>query len=169
VKPAEDGAFELRNADQRSYVMVDVPDPHEWAVQGVYLDGKDVTEEGVEVLANSTVEGVDVVLAPVATTLAGQIRTPDGKASPSTLVLAFPADESKWADPFDRYVVLTRSDASGHYQIRGLPPGEYNVVVLLPQHDSATVRDPTILSKLRSSASHARVTSQQVCIVDLNR
>ncbi len=98
----------------------------------------------VSVSPNNTV-AVNVRLEQGAS-LAGNIRFDDGSPFANALVsVKKHGSDGKWAAP-RATEVYTEADTGGHWQIGGLPPGEYRIEVLLrieERHRSSLLSDNT--------------------------
>jgi hypothetical protein len=77
-----------------------------------------------------------------------------GANADGAVVLAFPADASKWTgDGFaPRRFKTARPDARGEFAISSLPPGDY-FVVAVPEDQADNWRDPSTLELLARVAS----------------
>lgn len=153
-----DGTFELRNVFGQSLLLADVAGSRTWRVKGVYVDGQDVTDRGLDVTARQRVAGARIVLTDRLTRLSGQVQTPSGQAGADHVVVLFADGEEKWRHPQSRHVSVTRADREGRYVISGMPAGKY-FAAAASTFDVATGLQPEALARLRPGA-------QRVTLVD---
>jgi hypothetical protein len=152
VKP--DGTFELRNVFGHVVLDVGPPGPAGW-LKAVVVNGKDVSDAGIDVGPAKHVQDVQIVLGDPATEVFGVATAARGQPARNSVVLLFAAEEAKWRQPLTRHVRATRASEDGHYAIGGLPPADYFAIALEHiQIESAT--EPTVLARLRSMATRVR-------------
>jgi protocatechuate 3,4-dioxygenase beta subunit len=115
----------------------------------VYLDGRDVTDSGFMVSAETSLE---VVISAKGATIEGTVVDSKGKPVPHATVLDVPSEEHR--NRMDLYQQDT-SDETGHFSLRGLNPGKYTVLAFdEPQPD---VRDPEFLKAYEGRGEHVQL------------
>jgi protocatechuate 3,4-dioxygenase beta subunit len=152
VKP--DGTFELRGLSGARFIRP-VGLPRGWMLKSVYANGADVTDTGVEFKAGEALTGVEIVLTSKVTELSGAVKTASGGIVKDYTLVVFSEDPQRWSLPITRYVVATRPDQDGRFQLRNLPPGSYYAAAAdyLAQGEWG---DPDVLDRLKGQA--VRVT-----------
>jgi hypothetical protein len=128
--------------------------PDGWWLKAVTVDGKDVTDSGVEIRSGENVNAVEVIATTRMASLTGPVTERSGARVPGCSVVAFAADEAKWG-PRTRFVVAGTTDDNGTFLLRGLPAGEY-VVVAVPPLEAGDETDPERLARWRPAGQ--RVT-----------
>jgi protocatechuate 3,4-dioxygenase beta subunit len=145
-----DWTFELRALSGARLIRVSgVPSP--WALDGIYLDGRDVTDDPVTFKAGSPIRNLEVVLTTRTTEVAGTVDLPEAGRARQATVLVFPAEGSDW-DPQSRRVQIRRPDAQGRFRIRGLPPGDY-VAVAVPFVWQGEWTDADFITRARAAGT----------------
>jgi hypothetical protein len=149
-----DGTFSIEHVFGPAQFAVTVPDG--WAVKAVLHDGRDVTDAPVDLKSGERLADVQVVLTHRVTTLSGQIVDDNGAATPDGTVIAFAADRDKWFED-SRFVRAIRPDQQGHYQLTGLPPGDYWLAAVEDVEQGAW-SDPAYLESLQQHAQTLTLT-----------
>lgn len=155
--PRQDGTFSIPNvpAGARLFRVSGLQNP--WTLKAIYLDGRDVTDEMVEMKAGETGGRVMVAVTDKATTVTGAVRDDHDQPLGEFTVIAFAADSTLWRAQ-SRFIQAVRPDRTGVYTLRGLPPGEY-LVRAVDDVDQGEWYDPELLQSLRAGAS--RLTLQE--------
>lgn len=143
--PAPTGPFSLDVSGFPSLPLVS----RGWAVSAILLDGRDVTDELIEVTSDADVE---VVLTDRVTTVTGVVRADRADDSAAARVVIFASDDAHWAYP-SRYVRATRADAAGRFEIAGLPPGERYLAVAVDYLVAEEEYDAAFLESVRRQAT----------------
>ena len=150
--------FQLVGMPGAFRIHVTVPDG--WTVKAVMLDGRDVTDEPIDLRGqNGTVR---VVLSDRPS---GVMGTALLRGAPADVdVVVFAEDTTKWTYP-SRYVRTTRADGQGRFQIADLPAGERYLAAALDYLEEGEQDDPQFLERLRGrAASFALIEGQQRAI-----
>lgn len=163
--PRPDGSFTIPNvpAGSRLFRVAGLQSP--WALKGVYLDGRDVTDEMFAVKPGETVGRVSIVVSDKATTLTGAVRDEQDQPLSDFTVIAFPSDSNLWR-PQSRFIQAVRPDKDGLYTVRGLPPGEY-LLRAVDDVDQGEWYDPELLQSLRTGATRVLLQEGDTKSVDL--
>ncbi len=141
----DDGTFELKNVAAGNYqlsVGVTNPNYRDWYLKSVLLGGREVADPGFPISGNTTLE---VVVSAKGPSIEGTVLDSDGKPAPEAFVQTIPAS-GKLGRP-DSYQ-QGRSDANGHFVLRGLNPGGYVVVAL--ESPQGNPRNSDFFEKYRS-------------------
>jgi len=155
-----DGSFTISNIPAGPYLIRVAGFSSQWALKGVYVSGRDVSDSPLEVRNNQTTTGVSIVLTDRPTEITGMVVDSQNLAAPDTWVIAFSIDPGAWR-PQTRQVQASRADSGGVFHIRGLPPGDYHLVALDDAEQGAWY-DPSFLEHVRSSAVRVSVNEGEV-------
>ena len=147
--PDARGAFTVSDLIPGRY-FIRASGPRGWVMKAVYLDGRDVTDELVEV-KGEPVSGVNVVFTDKMIAVAGTVRDARGAPAVNLQVIVFAADEKLWYAQ-SRHIQAARTDANGVYRLTGLPPGSY-LVVATDDVEQGEWFDPSFLEQVKGSAS----------------
>lgn len=93
-------------------------------VKSAVMGDHDVLQDGLD-LRNGTNESLRVLLGSDVATIAGTVRNEKDEAAPGATVLAVPWESSR-RKRYDEYKIA-RSDDSGVFHFRNLPPGDYRL------------------------------------------
>jgi hypothetical protein len=104
-------------------VQLDVPAGN-LVVKSVTLDGRDITNEVLDLEGTDAVSGVVVTVTDRVTTVAGHVRDRDGQPVRSYVVVVLPAAPPGATD-VPRRIHMSRPDANGRFEIRRVRPGRY--------------------------------------------
>ena len=123
--------------------------PESLVLKAVRLNGQDVTD-GFAVSPDQNVIGLDVVLTSRLSSISGIAVDDRAKPAADADVVAFSPDSARWGYR-TRYVSRAHADKNGHFEIRGLPAGDYLVagVSFLAVGGEG---DPAVLEGLRRYA-----------------
>lgn len=144
----EDWTFLVTNAYGASRIATALPD--NWSLKAILHDGRDVADVPLEMRSGEEMTGLQVVVTPRVTTVAGQLVDDSGAPVVDGTVLVFADDATKWWED-SRWVRAVRPDQQGRYEIRGLPPGDYRAVALNYVEDGVW-SDPEYLESVRRYA-----------------
>ena len=120
-----------------------------WIMKAVTVDGRDVTDAGIDFGSSEVVDNIDIVYTRKVTKVTGQVEGA-APADQGTWVVFFPADESRWL-PQSRYVRVARPDPQGQYQL-GLVPFDDYLVVAVRDLEEGQWTDPEFLRLARDLA-----------------
>ena len=129
--------------------------PAGWAVREVRVNGFDVTDRPLPFgSANQSQADVEVVLTDRFNVLKGTVLDDHDAPSPSTRVIVFAADRTRW-HPGSRFMRIASTGTDGTFSIDGLPDDSYYVAAPagLPADGDEGWQDPAFLDSLRSIAS----------------
>lgn len=123
--------------------------PRGWMMKAVYLDGRDVTDQAIEIKGD-TISGLNVIFTDKIASLGGFVR--DRKSTPveGLTVIAFPQDDKLW-QPQSRRIVTARTDKTGAYRFDMLPAGDY-FVVAVDDVEQGEWFDPAFLEQVKDAA-----------------
>jgi uncharacterized protein (DUF2141 family) len=143
-----DGAFALENIPDGTYTMVVTPpgSKKDWRATSAILSGRDLLDKDFALTASDVATPVTITLLPRASSVSGQLETTSGAAGTDVFVIAFAENRALWGS-HSRRVGAVRPDASGHYTIVGLPPGDYRLAAVTDV-DPNEWDDPDFLATL---------------------
>jgi hypothetical protein len=138
-KVAKDGSFTLEvPAGSYHVVVTSNSNLEEWRgfiVKEVLLNGKDVGDSGFSLAGGMT--SFEIVASSQGSTIEGTVVDEDGKPVPNVPVVCIP-DASRRARR-DIYQQV-QTDRQGHFDLRGLNSGEYQLFTL--EDDAEDITDP---------------------------
>jgi uncharacterized protein (DUF2141 family) len=134
--------------------------PASWTLQGVYVNGSDVTDTPVVFDAKSrALTDVEIVLTSNVTELMGGVTDARGEPASDYAAVVFSVDRDfRYAQ--SRFVRLARPEQDGAFRVRGLPPGDYYVAAL-SWVQGEEWQDPALLESLATRATRVTLTEGQ--------
>jgi hypothetical protein len=125
--------------------------PHDWIVKAILVNGEDLTDQDVEV--NGETAMLRIVMTDRVTTVSGNVLPRGDRVDADGAgVVVFADDANRWRWP-SRYVRVARTDASGHFEIRGLPPDARYLVAAVEYLEDGEEQDSKFLERLRGRAT----------------
>jgi len=160
-----DGTFTITGipAGRRAIRVQNAPAP--WSLRSVVIDGRDVTDEPVDVRHGEKITLVQVVLTDRVATLAGTVTTDRDEPAFGYTVILFSTDATTWR-PQSRTIMATQPDQTGAYQFRGMPPGAYYLVAV-DEVEQGEWFDSVFLDEMRPGAERVTVTDGATVAQDL--
>ena len=107
--------------------------------------GVDVTDTPLDFATD--VEGLEIELTQLLTTVTGRVSDDRGGVSLDATVIVFADDPEKWGT-HSRFIESARPDQQGRFTIRSLPPGRY-VAIAVGYLEPGEERDPDVLERWR--------------------
>lgn len=147
--PNERGEFTIADLMPGRYLLR-ATGPREWIVKSVYVDGRDVTDEAIEIKGDN-VSGVNLIFTDRVATIAGTVRDGRGGPAGNVTVVVFADDERLWY-PQSRHISAARTDATGVYRVTGLPAGRY-LAVAVEDVEPGEWFDPAFLEQVKGAAT----------------
>ncbi len=123
--------------------------PQGWMMKTVYLDGRDVTDQAIDV-KGEPIGGLNVIFTDKIPSLGGVVRDRRNLPVEGLTVIAFPQDDRLW-QPLSRQIATARTDATGAYRFGILPAGDY-FVVAVDDVEQGEWFDPAFLEQVRDAA-----------------
>ena len=143
--------------------------PAGWHSKSALLRGTDHLDSALT-LTESGKSGLQLIIAQsVPPPLVGTVRTTDGLLAGGAFVMIFPTDKTYWSDfgASPRRLRAARVNNEGNYQIPGLPDGEYFLLAVSEQLETADWREPQTLERLSKSATRVTLTGAGPRMSDL--
>ena len=141
----------------------------EWAVKTVTHNGRDITEDGIEVASGSAVKDVEIVLTNRFQTISGLVTNQRGDVRTDVTIFLFPQDRERWiAQPWlAPSSAVGRPDQNGRYSIRArLQPGDYYAIAV-EYFDQNRRADPSYLEELSNGAVRFDLREEETKAIDL--
>lgn len=147
--------FSLRGCMQgQHFIRVDgLPEP--WRLKEVLYRGSDVTDIPIDMDYGQIMDGFEVILTDVFTTITGTVETQSRDLAQAYAVIAFPTSSLNWTLG-SRYVKITYLDDKGTYTLRGLPPSEYFLAVTR-DFDESDLGNADVFDRLSRDAVRIRL------------
>ena len=136
-----------------------------WTVKSVTVGGQDVSDVPLDIKAGQNLENVSVVLTDRTTELSGTVRNGRNEGSAALTVIVFSAEAQYWR-PQSRRINAARTDQSGTYHFRNLPPGDY-LMVAVDDVEQGEWFDPAYLEKVRQDATRLSISEGEKKTQDL--
>jgi hypothetical protein len=151
ARPDKEGAFTIDAVPPGRHLIRPNSVPLGWMLGSVTIDGRDVTDTPIDVKGDQLVSDVTVTLTDKVGELSGTITSDRGEPVTDYTVLAFTTNRTLWR-PQSRHILTARADQTGRFRMRGLPPGEYYVVIVDPAQQGEWFQ-PAYLDEHRTGAS----------------
>jgi hypothetical protein len=150
----KDGKFTITGVQAGMHLIRPGGQLRGWTLGAVTIDGRDITDTAVELRSGQHLERVELRLTDKTNEINGTLTTDQGTPVTEYTVLAFSTDSAFW-QPQSRHIGTARPDQTGHFRIRGLPPGAYYLATVDPAQQGEWY-EPAYLEEHRIGA--ARVT-----------
>ncbi|TAK15130.1 MAG: carboxypeptidase regulatory-like domain-containing protein [Acidobacteria bacterium] len=147
--------FTLRGCMQgQHFIRVDnLPEP--WRLKKVLYKGSDVTDIAIDMDYGQIMDGFEVILTDVYTTVTGKVELESRDLAQAYAVIAFPTTSLNWTLG-SRFVKLAYLDDKGNFSFRGLPPSEYYIAVTR-DFDESDLGSSDVLDRLSVRAATFRL------------
>ena len=167
AKVNDDFTFEIPSAFDRRILRANVPMTTGWYLKGLFHDGADITDTGMEFTPGRNVDGVEVVLTQKTTDLSGLVLDSRGKPVLDATVIVFPANRERWGYFGSRFMRTARPDTEGRYRIRSLPPDEPYLIVAVQGLQEGQAADPEFLTRAHDEAKPLTLNEGETKAVDV--
>ncbi len=147
--PNDRGEFTIADLMPGRYLLR-ATGPRGWILKSVYVDGREVTDQAIEIKGDH-VSGVNLIFTDRIATIAGTVRDARGGPAASVTVVVFADDERLWY-PQSRHVAAARTEANGTYRVTGLPAGRY-LAVAVEDVEQGEWFDPAFLEQVKGAAT----------------
>jgi hypothetical protein len=160
-----DGSFTIRGVMTGTHLVIVEGLPSPWVLGSVMDRDHDVTDTGIQADSGRRFDDVRVTITSVASDVSGTVHDGDGRGVAGALVMLVPVPQQSWAVVGRRFA-RRRTDAAGHYSVRGLPSGEYRAAASLGLDDRDGYR-PDILRAVGEAGLRVRLDDLAARVVDL--
>jgi hypothetical protein len=141
---AKDGSFKIADVPPGIWDINPGPVPPGGYIKSMHLGDLDVLTEEM-VIQSSTQAPLKIVIGTRAATVQGDVESSGRPARPMVLL----APEPRFRNVFSLYRYAS-ADTSGHFGIKGVPPGTYQLFAL-DEFDPQSIPDPDFQKTLESS------------------
>jgi hypothetical protein len=159
----EDGAFSLAGLFGRNRIRANLPVG--WVLKSVLRDGRDITDEPIELRTGQQTSSFELVVTDRITSIAGHVTDDRDRPVADGHVIVFPRDADKWSDDA-RYIRAVRSDQQGQFEIRRLPAGDY-LAVAIERLLEGEWNDPEFLDQIRAHAQRVQLADGDARTISL--
>jgi hypothetical protein len=164
ARAQKNGAFQVDGLQPgKHYIRASGQGP--WALKSVTIAGHDVTDQVVELRGAQSLDNVTIVLSDRMTEIDGTVRDSLGAPVQQLTVIAFSSDQQYWRAN-SRQIQAVHSDQNGVFKLRGLPPGEYEIIAI-DDVEQGEWYDPAFLERIRGGAKHISLTEGEKKTQDL--
>jgi hypothetical protein len=150
-----DGSFTISNVVAGSHLLRLNNPPRGWSLKGIFINGRDVTEQPLDVRVGQTTSGVQVILTDRVTSVAGTVVDTKSQAVNDYYVVLFPTDTTAWR-PRSRLIQGRLTDDAGAYRFTSVPAGDYYLAVA-PDVEPGSWYDSALLGELSKTAMRVSV------------
>jgi hypothetical protein len=150
-----DGSFTISNVVAGSHLLRVNNPPRGWALKGIFLNGRDVSDQVLEVRNGQSTGGLQVVLTDRITALTGTVTDAQAAGAADRYVVAFSTDPAAWR-PRSRLVQGVRTDQAGSFRFTALPPGDYFLAVV-DDLEPGSWYDPLLLGQLSKTSTRISI------------
>jgi hypothetical protein len=157
------GEFSIPDVMAGHYV-IRAAGPRGWMMKAVYVDGREVTDQPIEVRSDN-LSGIRVVFSDRISALSGTVRDGRGNGATGLTVILFPDNPRLWR-PQSRQIVTARTEASGAYRIAAIPAGDY-LAAAVDDVEQGEWFDPAFLERLRERATTLKIGEGEERTMDL--
>jgi protocatechuate 3,4-dioxygenase beta subunit len=167
AKVSTAGGFEFPSLfGPRVFRPVGLPDGY--ALKGVFLDGREITDTAADFKTALVPRTLGIVLVELTTktgTVSGPVTNARKSPVPRARVVVFPEDTRQW-NTNSRFIKTTESGADGTYSFSGLLPGRY-LVCAVEYLDDGAWNDPEVLAALKTIATPVAIVEHGQATVPL--
>ena len=159
VVPQPDGSYQAAGVNDGDYRLSIVSDCDACYLKAADASGVDVLARGVQVSGGVGPTRIDITYSSESGRVSGTVRSnDDAPAVGATVVVisAAPHGERK----------IAQTDQYGHYEVKGLPPGEYNAYAFA-HFDRDELSDADALQPYADRREAESVTANATCTLDL--
>jgi hypothetical protein len=136
-----------------------------WFLASVMRDGQDLLDSALEVTPGQDVKDLSVVFSDRQTDLAGTLVDTGNHPVAGYVVLVFPTDRRFWTST-SRRIRQALLGADGHFDISGLPAGEY-FLGAVTHADADDVSDVAFLEEVAAAALRTTLAAGEHRVQDI--
>ena len=137
-----------------------------WLLKSVTVDGKDITNTGIDAASLEGDARVLIVMTDQVTNLSGTAQNARRQPVNDYVVVLLPQQQTLTGMGATRFTRLLRPDQSGTFRVRGLPPGDY-VAAAVEALEGGREWDPAIQKAVRSNGQRFTLTDGQTLALNL--
>jgi len=158
-----DGSFTMEHVPAGTYDLEVESLPEGLFVKSLLQGRTDAFENGVRISSGVGVESITIVLSSMAGEISGTVHTEEGKAACGGKVILIPEQPGRFGQedyPEDGI------SSSGHFSIRGIPPGVYKAFAF-EDADEVAYRDSNEMKTYQSQGTAVQVAEGDKKLLDL--
>jgi len=156
---ARDGTFVIRGLMPGMHHLLVEGLPDGWTVTQVTVRGHDIMDRAFEV-SGQPLHDVRVNIASGESQLAGDVHDAQDRAAADAPVMIFSVSPQFWIRG-GRRVQVIRTDASGQFSVRGLPPGAYLAIASRTLEATRRGQIPRELEPYRAGATAVEIAGAE--------
>jgi hypothetical protein len=137
-----------------------------WTVKAVMLNGKEITDIGMDAWSLGGEARVVIVMTDKTTDVSGTARGADSRPLSSYSVVVLP-QQPVAGTAASRYTRFLRSDDAGAFTLRGLPPGDY-VASAGEAFEPGSEWDPAVQKRVRAAGHRFTLVDGQTTTLTLD-
>jgi hypothetical protein len=146
-----DGTFEIENLAAGTYdllIETNATGLERWYVKSIEAGGREVTSSPIKIDSGATVP-VTVVASPTGAQLEGIVVDADGQPLAEAVVVTLPDASLRWRSQLFHETI---SDPAGHFVMKGVEPGKYDVLAW-DEIDNGAWNDKDYIKTVENSAT----------------
>ena len=160
-----DGNFETKAAlGERVFISIPRLAPG-WMIKSVMLDGRNITDQTLDVTGNSRLTGIRMVVTDKPTSVTGRVTDTRGQSIGGYVAIILPAEERE-PTVTARLLRTASPDGSGRFIVSGLSPGRY-VATAVQFLEENRQFSPDFQRELRRTAREFTLGDGQTIALDL--
>jgi hypothetical protein len=163
VSVKDDLSFEMPLVAGRVFIRSPPTGPN-WRLNRVLLDGVDVTDTGIDVPVNGSLNDMIVELTDHLYAISGKVTDGNGAVVRDCYVIVFGQEPGSWT-PGTRYLASVRPGLDDLFHAK-MPAGDYYAVAI-SEVDPGAWTDPDFLALLRDRSTKFTLLSGEAKTVDL--
>ena len=106
---------------------------------------------GIDIKRNQDVSGIEIELTNHPASVSGTVTNSHGETAKDYTLVVFAREEQRWI-PATRYIMVSRPDQEGRFNISSAPPGDY-LAIAFEYVESGQWTDPEFLKQIRDRAT----------------
>ena len=159
----DNGTFQIAGISGRVFFTVSTPGM--WTQKSVTLDGEDITDEPLDLTGKQSVTGLVMRMTDKVTRISGRVSDTSGQ-SPRECSLVFQPADQKEPLIASRWTRVSRCDAKGGFDTRGMRPGRY-LVTAIESLEQGRQFAPEFREQLRRGAHQFSIGEGETVTLDL--
>jgi hypothetical protein len=163
VTVKDDLTFEMPVTAGRMFVR-SPPTGADWRLNRVVFNGVDITDSGVDVPVNASLNDVVVELTDHLNPISGRVTDASGTLVRDCFVIVFGQDPAGWT-PGTRYLTSSRPGLDDLFHAK-MPAGDYYAVALT-EIEQGSWTDPEFLMQVRDHATKFSIAAGETKTIDL--
>ena len=130
MTPTASGQFSVRNVLPGMYRVTVTGLPEGRTLSSAMFGDRDAADHHLRIDGSENVTNGRLTFTSKTGTISGRVTNMSGAPMADHTVVLFPSDRALWL-PESRRIQTAQPSPDGRYSLRGLPPGEYHVALVL--------------------------------------